>query len=95
MTFLEQMQQDFGIYQAPSGTGQPAPSVTSNFFNDLLGGAAKGAEQAAAASPVGQRVFGFLAQGQAAEAAQSVFGNPIMLIVALLALGFVFTKILK
>lgn len=57
---------------------QPIPPQ-SGFFDQLLNGALRGAQQSATTSDTGLKLQGWLAQGQAQVAAQNLFGNPVVL----------------
>lgn len=82
----------FGSGQAEAGTPQAPPSPVSGFFESLLSGASRGAQQAATTSTFGQKLQGWLAQGQSQVAAQNLFGNPVILfaVLGLTVLGIMF-----
>lgn len=82
----------FGVGQASGGKPQSEPSPVSSFFETLLSGASRGAQQAATTSTFGQKLQGWLTQGQSQVAAQNLFGNPIILlsVLGLVVLGVVF-----
>lgn len=70
--------------------GQPTNGVPltpippqSGFFDQLLSGAFRGAQQSATTSETGTKLQAWLSQGQAQVAAQNLFGNPVVLMATL------------
>jgi hypothetical protein len=90
---MDEILQMFGVGQAAGGgTPQAPPAPSSGFFDALLSGASRGAQQAATTSTLGQKLQGWLTQGQSQVAAQNLFGNPVILfaVLGLTVLGIMF-----
>ena len=72
----------FSPGQPANGTPLQPPPPQSSFFDQLIGGALRGTQQAATKSDWGAKLQGWLTQGQSQVAAQNLFGNPVVLMAA-------------
>lgn len=83
MGAFDQMISIFSPGQPANGLPLQPPPPQSSFFDQLLGGAVRGTQQAATTSEWGAKLQGWLTQGQSQVAAQNLFGNPIVLMAVL------------
>lgn len=74
----------FGNTPVPGGSNVQNPADTgssiSSFFGSMLQGAERGTAQAFSGSDAGQKLQGFLTQGQSQLFAQNLFGNPAIML---------------
>lgn len=80
---LDDMLSIFSSGQPANGTPLAPNTPTSSFFDSLIAGALRGVQQSATTSEAGQKLQGWLSQGQAQVAAQNLFGNPVILFAAM------------
>ena len=95
MNAFDDMISFFSPGQPTTGVPLSNPPPQSGFFDKLLSGAIRGAEQGATTSDFGTKLQGWLTQGQAQVAAQNLFGNPIILIAVLGGLVFAGVLLLR